>query len=330
MVFNVGCHARDASTPKRLKVVVQANTEDEDYQGALAFEAWVEQQTAGSIQVDIFTGSQLCGSNRECFEALMLGVAEVYIATPGGSAVVMPELQVLELPYLFPNDAVAEAVLAGPFLDTLREGMLQHTQALRLMTIGNTGGWRCFATTAKAVRRPEDLNGLRIRTVSSKLQIAFTQSLGASPTPVAWSELYTSLATGVVAGTKNGITDIVGMKFHEHLKYVLMDAHTYMAALWWISDRFYRNLSPRERAVVDTGFARLRSVTLERPKAREAEALAAFRQAGGRVYVPSAEEKQAFVDAAAPMDRWFRERYGSSWLDALTEAIAAEQAPLAP
>lgn len=312
-----------------IKLVVQANMEDEDYHGAVAFKRYVESQTDGRVAIQIFTGAQLCGSNRECIEALLLGVVEVFMATSGGTAVVFPEIQVLELPYIFPNDEVAEDVLHGSFKESLRSHILRGTGKLRLMTIGNTGGWRCFATTQQAVRGPEDLRGLKIRTVSSHLQMEFTRALGANPTPVAWPEVYTSLATGVVEGTKNGITDIVGMNFHQHIKHVVLDGHAYMAALWWMNNDVYMSLPLAYRRVVDEGFARLREVTLQIPKERDAQARQTFEAAGGTIYVPNATQRAQFQAAAEPMQRWYAAEYGDFWLRKLKRAVERSTQSLA-
>ncbi|MEZ5834410.1 MAG: TRAP transporter substrate-binding protein DctP [Geminicoccaceae bacterium] len=73
------------------------------------------------------------------------------------------------------------------------------------MAIGNTGGWRNFATVSKQIRTPADVAGLKIRTIPADIQIEMVKMLGSNPTPIAWPEVYTSLATGVVEGTKNGI-----------------------------------------------------------------------------------------------------------------------------
>ena len=77
--------------------------------------------------------------------------------------------------------------------------------------------------------------------------------LGGAPTPVSWPEVYTSLATGVVEGTKNGITDIVNMKFQEHLRYMTLDGHAYMAALWWMNDDFFNGLTRSSERSCTTG-----------------------------------------------------------------------------
>jgi TRAP-type C4-dicarboxylate transport system substrate-binding protein len=102
------------------------------------------------------------------------------------------------------------------------------------MSIGNTGGWRNFANTKHTIKTPRDIEGLKIRTVVSDLPQELVKSLGASPTPIPWPELFTSFQTGVVEGSKNGITDIMSMKFPEAgLKYITVDGQAYMAASWF-------------------------------------------------------------------------------------------------
>lgn len=86
-------------------------------------------------------------------------------------------------------------------------------------------GWRNIANIKKQIRTPNDVNGLKVWTIKADVQIELVEAIGGNPTPTSLLEVYTSLATGVVDGTKNGITDIVKMKFHEHLKHITLDGH---------------------------------------------------------------------------------------------------------
>lgn len=307
-----------------IKAVFLANTNDEDYDGLLVFEDYVESHSNGAIEVEIYPGGQLCGNPRECLEGLQGGVIEVFITTFGGFGNIVPEAQVMDLPYIFASDRIAECALDNDsaFFRHLRDRTLEQTGNMRLMTIGNTGGWRNFATTNRLIRTPADVAGLKIRTISSPLQQELVKAMGGSPTPVAWPEVYTSLATGVIEGTKNGITDIVGMKFHEHLKYITLDGHAYMGAMWMMNDDFFQSLSPDLKRIVEDGFDALRWTTIVLPKRRQIEAYQAFREAGGTIYVPTPEEKKQFVDAARPIWDWYRENYGEEWLDILLASIS--------
>ena len=163
---------------------------------------------------------------------------------------------------------------------------------------------------------------MKIRTVNSPLQMTLVTSMGGSPTPVSWPEVYTSLATGVVEGTKNGITDIVGMKFNEHLKYMTLDGHAYMAAMWWMNNTAYTGMSTPLKKIVQDGFDALRNVTIVLPKRRQIEAFKAFKKSGGKIYSPTAKEKAEFIQAAAPVKEWFKKKYGDQWLKKTLNAVS--------
>ena len=313
--------ANSGAAEHTIKIVSLANTNDEDYAGARAFEDFVESHSKGEIEVRIFTGGQLCGSPMECLLALDGGVMEVFMSTLGGLGNLFPEIQVLDLPYLFDDDEIAEKVLSGPFLLELREALLERT-GLRLMTIGNTGGWRNVANTRRPIHTPADMVGLKIRTINSPIQIELTKELGAGPTPIPWPELYTALATGVVDGSKNGLVDIVSMRFQEHIKFITMDQHGYMSALWLMNDAAWNRLSVQQKQIVEEGFEILRQATLALPKERRAQAIESFEAAGGSVHWPTREEKAAFVEAAKPVQQWYTRRYGNVWLDRVRQAIA--------
>ena len=314
---------------KTIKIAFLGNDKDEDYDGSLVFKDYVESRSNGTIEVEIYPGGQFCGNFRECIEGLQSGTLEVTISTIGGFGNLWGPGQVLDLPYVLPNDRVAECVFDGPFVTELREKVRAEIPGMRLMTISNTGGWRNFATVNKQIKSPADVAGQKIRTIPAEIQIELVKTLGGNPTPVAWPEVYTSLASGVVEGTKNGITDIVGMKFQDHLKYITLDGHAYMAALWWLNDDFWAELSDAEKRIVYDGFQHLKTVTRAFPMRRQIEAYEAFKGAGGTIYVPTAEEKAAFQEAAKPMEGWYTDKFGDEWLGKLRGAVSTCEASIA-
>jgi TRAP-type transport system periplasmic protein len=323
----------DAHQEMTIRAVANSNENDEDYDGLVVFKNYVEAASNGRIGVELFIGTQLCSGGAECLEGVAEGSIDVYITTSGGAAGIMPFVQVLDLPYLMSDDRVAEAVLTGDFTRTMRDMGLEATDgALRLMTIGNTGGWRNFANTQRRVAQPSDMEGLKIRTVVADLPQELVRALGASPTPIPWPELFTSFQTGVVEGSKNGITDIMGMKFPDAgLQYVTLDGHAYMGALWFMNnDNFLAMPTDLRRVVVD-GFSQLQQATFASPKRKSIEAYEAFVAGGGDLYVPTPEEKAMFAEAAAPVQDWFRGNVdgGNEILDAMNAAVAAAEADLA-
>jgi len=203
---------------------------------------------------------------------------------------------------------------------------------IRRMTIGNTGGWRNFANTQHTVQTPADLEGLKIRTVVADLPQEVVKAMGAAPTPIPWPELFTSLQTGVVEGSKNGITDIMNMKFPDAgLKYLTLDGHAYMGALWYMNNQRFMSMPDDLKRVVVDGFAALQQATFASPKRKAIPAYEEFVAAGGEIYVPTPDEKEAFAEAALPVYEWFQDNVegGPEVYEAFTAAIDAAEAVLA-
>ena len=306
-----------------IKVAFLGSPEDEDYDGSMVFKDYVESRSNGRAAVEIYPSGQFCGNEKECLENLQAGILEVYITTIGGFGNVFGPGQVLDLPYMFKDDRAAECVFDGPFVNELRAGVLAQGIPMRLMVVSNTGGWRNFATTNKLIKTPDDVKGQKIRTIPAEIQQELVSQLGGNPTAVAWPEVYTSLSTGVVEGTKNGITDIMNMKFPEAgLKYMTLDGHAYMGALWWYSEPAWQTLPDDLKRIVFDGMEHLKTVTRAFPMRRQIEAYEAFKEQGGTIYVPTAEEKAAFQEASSGMRKWYTDKFGDEWLTKLDAAVA--------
>lgn len=318
-----------------IRATANSNENDEDYDGLIVFKNFVEQASNGAIEVEMFIGTQLCSKGAECLQGVADGSIDIYISTSGGVAGAFPFVQVLDLPYLMSNDRVAESALQNGtvFVRKMQEMTQANSDgAIRLMTIGNTGGWRNFANTKRRVQSPADMEGLKIRTVVADLPQELVRAMGASPTPIPWPELFTSFQTGVVEGSKNGITDIMGMKFPDAgLQYVTLDGHAYMGALWFMNDAKYASMTDAQRQIISDGFFALQQATFASPKRKSIQAYNDFVAGGGDLYVPTPAEKAAFKDAAAPVYDWFKANIdgGGEIFDALTASVATAEADIA-
>jgi TRAP-type transport system periplasmic protein len=319
-----------AATPAAaidLNLVFLANTEDEEYDAALVFKNYVESRTAGEITVNIFPGAQLCGSANECFESMRAGVVDVYTATAGGSAAIYPPIQGFDIPYAFPGDRIAEATLRDPeLISFVRNEVREATNGdILLLSLSQTGGWRNFANKDRQIKSPTDVAGLRLRTIESEIQQRLVREMGGSPTPLPFLEVYTALQTGVVDGTKNSITDITNMNFQEQLGHITLDGHAYMASMWFIGNGKFQQLTPEQQQVVLDGGAMMASIQFGIQPRKELDAWEKWTAAGGNTYAPTAEEMQAFRDAAAPIRDWYLEEFGADG----EEFMAAFEAALA-
>ncbi len=172
----------DGHVEFKLRATANSNENDEDYDGLVVFKNYVEQASNGKIEVEMFIGTQLCSNGAECLQGVADGSVDIYISTSGGASGIFPFVQVLDLPYLMADDRVAEAALSGgtEFMTKMKDMTLEASGGMiRLMTVGNTGGWRNFANTKRRVAAPADMEGLKIRTVVADLPQELVKALGA-------------------------------------------------------------------------------------------------------------------------------------------------------
>ena len=299
----------------------------DDHVAGLFLKSFLESRSQGRIKVEIYPASQL-GNFRELIEGVQLGTLELTNTTVGGANSFMPQIQVTDIPYMYRDDLVAEKMAQSPFFDEVRDEFLKRTGNVRLAAVGNTGRWRSFFTTTKPIHSAADLAGIKMRTINSPLQIEMVKFLGGNPTPVAWGELYTALATGVAEGTKNAISDIVGKKMHEHLKYVVLDEHAYLFAFWWLSDSWLKSLPPDLQTLVLDGINQTAALQSNFNKYLEVVLTEEFVKAGGTIYAPNAEEKKTFQAAKPVIRDWFVQNIedGQVWYDKLDAAVKQAEA----
>lgn len=295
-----------------------------NYKAASAFKNFVENNSAGQITVEIFPGGTFCSSARECFDALGAGNIDIFQSNFGDPSNIMTEFAVLDLPYMLRDDAVAECTFDDEdFMAKLRQGFLDASGNMRLMVISNSGGWRNIATTEKAVLTPNDVKGLKLRTIPAEIQQELVRQLGGAPTGITWGEVYTSLATGVVEGTKNGITDIVTMNFQDHLKHITLDGHSYMGGTWFMNNDKFMEIPEDLRKIVVEGFDVLNQYLRSYPKYNDVASFQAFTEAGGTIHPLNAEQKAAFREATSGMEDWVLKQSptSSEWLNLYKDAI---------
>ena len=234
---------------------------DDDVAGQF-LKFFLEARSNGRIEVQIFPGSQL-GNFREMVEQVNANTLEVAHSALGGLVGFMPELQVIELPYVIRDDAVAECMVNGPFFDDARAQFLEKSGNVNLIGIGNTGRFRNFFTKDALVKQASDLEGVKMRVINSQLPVEMMKFFGANPTPVAWGELYTSLATGVVEGTKNAVTDIIPNKMNEVVKFATVDEHAYLYGFMAVSQSFLDSMPDDLRALTISGIKQMADVQMQ-------------------------------------------------------------------
>ncbi len=259
----------------------------------------VAEKSGGTMRIDLYPSQQL-GSERQLLELLQLGslgMTKVAAAVLEGFA---PAYKVLSLPYVFRDEAHRFRVLDG---DVGRELLLSSEQYwLRGLTYYDAGS-RSFYTKDRPINTPDDLAGLKIRTLESTTQVQMINQLGGSATPISWGELYTALQQGVVDGAENNPPSFYTSRHYEVCKYYVLDEHTGIPDVLLISTIIWDTLSPQEQQwLTDAAWESAERQKILWKKASD-EALRAVQEAGVEVIYP---DKRPFAEKVAPIYETYR------------------------
>lgn len=232
--------------PIKLRLGHITGESDPWHLGALKFAELVKEKTNGEIDVEVYASSML-GNDRDLIEGMQIG--SVDFALPAGvlSNFYSP-YAILELPYLFRDKQHLENVLYGDVGDELKQSLLDNAEVRGLEFWMRTPR---ELTANKKIETPSDLRGLKIRVPEIPASIAAWEAMGATPTPMAFGEVYSSLQTGVIDAQENPVAFTASSKIQEVQKYMMMTDHVYGYVMLAMSEVTYQRLNEFQRQVVE-------------------------------------------------------------------------------
>ncbi len=290
---------------------------------ALAFKEYVEENTGGSVRVELYPASQL-GDADTVLQGLQLGTIELGVVHDGPIAEFFPPIELISTPFLFENQQVAYQVFDGEFGEYFGERMLAEA-GIRHMAFADNG-IRHFTNNVRPIRTPEDMQGLTIRIQPSPVYQRLIESLGASAITVPWTELPTALQQGVVDGQENGVTNILAASLYQYQRHVSLNGHVYSVHLYLMNPDFYDSLTADEQQVIDEAIVIARDIHREMTSEQDLNAEEILTGVGMEVAVLSSEEIAAFRELAQPpVLEYLVGRVGQEWVDRVVEAVEAAQ-----
>ncbi len=242
----------------------------------------LEKLSNGKLQLEIYPNQQL-GTERQCLELLQIGSLDMTKVSAGVMENFAPKMKIFGLPFLFRDREHSFHVLDGP----IGKKLLADGEKYWLKGLGYyDAGSRSFYTKTKPINSPEDLAGMKIRVMESVTAMDMVRSLGGSPTPISWGELYTSLQQGVVDGAENNPPSFYLSRHYEVCKYYSLDEHTVLPDVLIIGTQIWNRLSKKEQKwlqeAVDNSVKYQRKLWAEAEK----EALTEVQKAGVIVIRP--------------------------------------------
>jgi len=227
------------------------------HEGVERFAQLLKERTGDAVTVQIFPASQL-GSEKDFVEQVKTGVIEMALTGPMNIAVYdgWGPVGVLAMPYIIKGDTEEELarklvrLTRSPlFVKQIGEPAVQKSN-IRCVDMGWWFGERHLTTSKKQVVKPEDVRGLKIRTMDTPVAKSAMAALGAATVPMAVAELYTALQMGVVDGQENPYNIIYNRKFHEVQKYLALTGHMAMNLVIIIHEKFYQKLPPELQQIL--------------------------------------------------------------------------------
>ena len=286
---------------------------------ALIFKEAVESGSAGRLEVRIL-GNNAGGNERQQLERVQNGINQMALVSEITQPFFFKPALVLGMPFLFSSSQVAWKVLDGPFGQRYNEEF-RKTTGVRV--VGHIeSGFRSLFNSKHVIRTPDDVKGMKIRTGENPVHMAMIKGLGANPTPISWTEVYTALQQKVVDGMENPPGLFYSMKFYEQQKFLTLNRHLYSVHTAIINERFLQGL-PNDLKQLVVSSANL-ATTVGRSQAflLERSAIETLKKQGVQVYTPTAEEFERFRKLGRPpAEELVRKEIGNDWVDRALRAV---------
>lgn len=273
----------------------------------------LKEKTGGQITLTLFPDHQL-GAERDMVEAVHLGTLDAVCTSTGPVGGFVKETLMVDFPFLFRDGVHAYKVLDGP----IGTGILDRFAARNLVGVAwLENGWRHITTGARQIKTPEDLKGLKLRTMENPIHVATFRLLGVNPTPIPATEIYNALQQKVVDGQENPYAIIAMLKLYEVQKHVAETGHFYSPAILILGKKTWDKLpADIQRLILDLR-PDLSKVSREYNQKADRDLAALVKGKGLEIAAPI--DKAPFIKATEPIYEQFGDRVGKDLLRQIRE-----------
>src|SRR5436309_100037 len=277
--------------------------------GIDTFAREAERRTNGRYKLQTFYSAAL-GAERESVEGVQLGTLDLTLTSTGPLPNFVPDVAIIDIPFLFRDYAHARAVLDGP----IGQELLAKFPAKGMVGLAwAENGFRHMTNSKRPVNVPEDLKGLKMRTMENPIHIEAYKQFGILPTPMAFTEVFTALQQGTVDGQENPLSVITAAKLDQVQKYLTLTGHVYSPAVFLMNKAQWEQLSEADKQA----FLDAASEGVKANRARvdddERKAVADLRARG--MIVAENVDKTKFQTALGPAYADFARRFGQANID---------------
>jgi len=280
----------------------------------------VTRRTKGDVTVKVFPGEQL-GKEGDLIQQVKSGALDISAPSMPSLSGLVPALEIASAPFLWTDWAQAEKIITGPAFQPQFDELRDKHNVLMLSKIWYWG-WRNLTTGTKAVNKPEDLSGMKIRVPESPVWVEMIRAMGGAPTPIPFGEVYTALQQKTVDGQENPIPTIYSRKFYEVQAHLSMTRHMLQNNTMIINQRSFDKVSPEHQKVLleEAAAASVKNSKLQQE--RETSMLEEIRKSGKTAIVDK-PDRAAFAAKMAPAMQKLEARWGAAHLQRVRAAVDA-------
>jgi tripartite ATP-independent transporter DctP family solute receptor len=272
----------------------------------------VAERTKSQVRIQIFPASQI-GTQTEILEGMQIGSVDMYEGSVAMLGEFLADLQAFSSPFIWRNFDHMLKVVRGPIGQGMVERLVK-AKGIRILDTGWLYGTRYLTTKNKAIMRPEDLKGVKIRVQPTEIYIDTIRAMGANPTPMDIKEVYLALQTGVIDGQENPAPTIETHKFNEVQKYIMLTGHILQSQAIAISEKLWQRLSPEFKKIISEAAVEAGDFQSDLTTKAEKISLGRLKDKGMTVVQPDVE---AFRDATKDVHK----KYAARWEPRLYERI---------
>ena len=295
---------------QKINLVMAVNGTDTqiDTRVAKYFAQLVEERSGGNVTVDVFPNDQLAGGNATMgIEMIAQGSVDLAAYATCTLAVIDSQLPVATIPWAFDSYADARAVIDS----TGGQYYAERLAAKGITYIASFhNGFRQITNSKTEIDDPSDLKNLKIRVPGSEVYMGFFRALGADPTSMSWSEVFTAIQQGTIDGQENGVSVTATAKMVEVQKYLTMWNYSYENDLFIANTEIWESLNENTRQLLTECAKEACEWGRDTLEAEEAELLKGFEENGMTITYLTDEQKAAFADAIAEWKAGMIDRFG--------------------
>lgn len=285
--------------------------------GVKAFDACLQEKSGGKMKITAYWSGSL-GDDIQASQALRSGVQEAVITSSSPLVGLVPAVGVFDLPFLFKDEAQADAIIDGEFGDFISQKM-EEVGLINLSYWEN--GFRNVSNSKRPITKWEDFEGMKIRVMQNNIFIDTFQNMGANATPMAFSEVFSALETGAIDAQENPYVTIDTSKFYEVQKYVSATNHAYTPFMVLFSKRIFERYSEAEQAALRECAAVGRDEQRKVSRELSLKSLERIKAAGIQVNEISPEERQRMQEKAQSVYEKHKPAVGDEVVNRVMESL---------